>query len=231
MSAEFGSRQITFYQQRKLKLLFLQFADKIDFTGQQTHKDPIDFTLTTRIGVVHLSELLSHLGPYISTEQAKQFIYEYDSSLTGSFGLDDFLEFMNDYILILRKARKDAIRVWYQYKSDETDDSIEFLEEYPTYEKYLEYQGLEDPSNILDTTEEISEQIQNSFKISDQNLLTRHLSIRIFAAHRLASCLRIKKRSSREIQYFTLDPFISVKCAGIVKNTTIIYDGAWISLT
>jgi hypothetical protein len=43
------------------------------------------------IGVFGLMTVLYKVGPYVKEEQAKEFIYEYDSTLRGRLGLCDFL--------------------------------------------------------------------------------------------------------------------------------------------
>jgi len=43
------------------------------------------------LGVYALMDVLNNVGPAIKEEQAKEFIYEYDSTLEGALVLQDFL--------------------------------------------------------------------------------------------------------------------------------------------
>jgi hypothetical protein len=43
------------------------------------------------LGVFGLMDVLATIGPTIKEEQAKEFIYEYDSTLRGGLVLHDFL--------------------------------------------------------------------------------------------------------------------------------------------
>ena len=55
----------------------------------------------------------------------------------------------------------------------------------------MEAIGLDDPFEFLNTTiDPVTEKIQNGFWIEDPCLLTRHVSVRIFAAHNIQSALR-----------------------------------------
>ena len=66
-----------------------------------------------------------------------------------------------------------------------------FLDEFPSLAAYMESIGLDDPYEFLSTTiDPITEKIQSGFWIEDPYLLTRHISVRIFAAHNMQSALR-----------------------------------------
>jgi Ca2+-binding EF-hand superfamily protein len=49
------------------------------------------------------------LGPAISLNQVKQFIYDYDTSCTGALDFEDFLEFLGDYQVTLKQKRDRAL--------------------------------------------------------------------------------------------------------------------------
>ncbi|KAJ3369566.1 hypothetical protein HDU91_007073 [Kappamyces sp. JEL0680] len=248
------------YLSRRFTLLFLQYAENLKAIGlfQESEKRKV-LNLDGRISVLAFSELLTSIGPSINSQQAMRFIYDYDSSLTGSLGHDDFLEFMNDYVAVIQRSRESAIRYWKTQKQladniygDDGESGDHgyfnqeeggFIDEFPTVELYLQGVGLDDPYEFLDQKiDPITEKIQNSFWIDDPCLLTRHISVRVFAAHNIVSSLRfigarltigavlgraddrVKKRAG-SVEYQSVDPFVRIKCAGVTADTTIVVGG------
>lgn len=187
----------TLYQIRRYTLLFLQHCDDIQVSGDiDKHlqdlwiHSTIDTTTTilkNRITVSKLSEILSYIGPLITLAQAKEFIMEYDSTLSGTLTLPDFLEFIKDFIMVLKTQRMQEIQ---NYQLESEDPQSELIIEYPTLEDYLTNIGLEDPMSFIKHHEPTSEEIKNSFQILNAKLLIRHISVRIFAASNLLKCAR-----------------------------------------
>jgi hypothetical protein len=131
--------------------------------------------------------MISRIGPPISLIQAKAFVLEYDSTLSGTLTLPDFLEFIKDFLLVLNTQRLQEIEF---YERAEEDQDSDLIIEYPNLEDFLVDIGLEDPMSYMHVYEPTSEEIKNSFKILDAKLLIRHISIRIFAAYNLLKCSR-----------------------------------------
>jgi hypothetical protein len=214
------NQNTTWNQKRRLVILFQQYADKINVHISDTRSsNKFDSTrqLDSRLTIESLRELLSNIGPLIDANQAKKFVLEYDSSCTGTLGLDDFIEFMGDYILVLGRAKEIAT----DHYNDQEDEN--FIETFPTIEDYLLTVGLEDPVGLVQTDEPISKLIQESFFLSDTDLLKRHVSIRVFCALDVTQVAKLKpQRANDAIQFLSLDPFVRIELANMSQETTII---------
>lgn len=167
------------YQRRRFTLLFLQYCETI-IVERESYKTQ---ELSSRLGVSGLSDLLSDVGPSTTLEKAKQFIYEYDSTLTGTLGIDDFLEFFEDYCALMRQARDSSVETW---KNQQGEDDL--IPQNPDIDNYLLSLGLDDPMGFLAIEEPIAEKIKSTFLIEDPHLLCRTISIRLFACNNLFSC-------------------------------------------
>lgn len=91
------SLQNSNYLAHRFTLLYLQYAENkkaFGYAEQEHEKTAIQ--LEGSIGCFAFSSLLSSIGPTIDLEQAKAFIYDYDSSMTGCLGLVDFLALYSD---------------------------------------------------------------------------------------------------------------------------------------
>ena len=126
------------YLNFRFTLLFFQYAQKLKqpqtadslvsasfyYSDRRTTGQPTSLsTDSLAVGVLGLMDMLAKVGPTIKEEQAKEFIYEYDSTLRGGLVLQDFLgrlislgwfgvELMNDYLVVLKKSQESALRFY-----------------------------------------------------------------------------------------------------------------------
>lgn len=88
----------------RLTVLFQQYASKLKqpqsadslLNNASRYKNKTSSSSSTTsdslaLGVFGLIDVLATVGPTIKEEQAKEFIYEYDSTLRGGLVLPDFL--------------------------------------------------------------------------------------------------------------------------------------------
>lgn len=132
----------------------------------------------------------------------------------------------------MESSRESAAKAWVAQKErpsdpiikiekDSDDDEDSENEDFETVEEYLADIGLDDPFDFINqTTDPLTAAIQKGFWLDDPNLLTRHISVRVFAVHRLDLSLRTKKREGM-VDFQSLDPFVRVTCAGAEMDTTI----------
>lgn len=194
----------TQYQRRRFARYFIQNATAIQailakdekFLTENYGKDTTRVTkvkFEDRISVKSFAALLSRIGPPITEEQAQQFIYEYDSTLAGSLNYTDFQEFMADYYVILQHGKSVALDYWQEQSqlAGYSQAAEEFLisHEY-SLDNYLRSIGFEDPENLLVDQDELTLSIRENPIIDNPMILTRHLSVRIFACYNLEETLR-----------------------------------------
>ncbi|KAJ3187591.1 hypothetical protein HK101_009344 [Irineochytrium annulatum] len=113
----------TEYQSRRFRFIFNQYSEdaiseaEIE-TDQLNAGDSKDFDdppmswklkLNYRLTAHELHTLIPRLGPPVSLEQVKLFLYQYESSCTGAMDFEDFLEFLADYQATLAQKRDKAL--------------------------------------------------------------------------------------------------------------------------
>ncbi|KAI8920524.1 hypothetical protein BC831DRAFT_478987 [Entophlyctis helioformis] len=201
------------------RLSNVTFAETGPEPPAQTTKS---ITLDNRLVLREFTLLLSRIGPSVTLEQAADYIYEYDSTLTGTLTFEDFIEFIKDYFVILVQERDRAIAYWnkLEAESQTIPEAFEFVAAYKTLDCYLSSIGLEDAECFFRPSDWLVDSLNAAGQIIDPNILKRRVSVRIFAAYNLRGHGRLKKRAGREISYETLDPFVQVSCAGVSKRTT-----------
>ncbi|KAJ3096131.1 hypothetical protein HK100_005639 [Physocladia obscura] len=201
----------------------------------------ISFKLTA----MELVQLMPRFGPQINIVQARDFIYEYDTSCTGCLDFDDFIEFLGDYQAILHVKREKAVK-YYTERSNaaqtpdvpggrpwDVNDPVShdnskvliarhFIKKFPDPIQYLASLYLDDPEFFFTKTESLTTQIMNTGIINDMNILKRSILVRVYAARNLVSFARIKKRTKKGIEFASLDAMIRIEVAGIVQQTSAV---------
>ncbi|KAJ3267309.1 hypothetical protein HDU77_000022 [Chytriomyces hyalinus] len=248
----------TDYQIRRFRFIFNQFSEGVRATAIVSQSDNllskdgrnaltwvmnIHFKLTAK----ELQQLMPRFGPPVTIAQAQDFIYEYDSSCTGSLDFDDFIEFLGDYQAILQVRREKAMvyyqerleiaqtpnfidgseHVWYPGDVVTHDDAKivvarHFINRYPEDFNYLATLFLDDPEFFFTKTESITNRILETGIVEDMNMLKRSILVRVYSARNLAAVTRLKKRSKKGIELSSLDPIIRIELCGIVQQTSAL---------
>ncbi|KAI9327055.1 hypothetical protein BDR26DRAFT_876141 [Obelidium mucronatum] len=256
----------TDYQVRRFRFIFNQYSEGATTYASVQQKtvdpfqDPINGSTNTllhrddqswsikinfRLTAKEFCELLPRFGPAITLLQARDFIYEYDSSCTGSLDFDDFMEFLGDYQAILQ-VRRDKATAYYLGRLNNAqkpnmeggpiwniEDPIPhddpkvliarlFIQKYPEPVHYLSTLSLDDPEFFFTKSESVTIDIAEKGFIEDMNILKRSIVVRIYSARNLLSLTRLKKRPKKGIEFDSLDPMIRVELAGIVQQTPAI---------
>ncbi|KAJ3411147.1 hypothetical protein HDV05_002661 [Chytridiales sp. JEL 0842] len=157
---------------------------RLDIDGAQNSNWKI--RLSYRLTANELCSLLPRLGPAISLNQGKQFIYDYDSSCTGALDFEDFLEFLGDYQVTLQQKRDKALAHYNDQRqlAMERDPSHpseqwfagepvghpnprvvvarHFINAYPIESAYLESLYLDDPEFFFTKQETLTNEIISS---------------------------------------------------------------------
>ncbi|KAJ3234634.1 hypothetical protein HDU81_001289 [Chytriomyces hyalinus] len=248
----------TDYQIRRFRFIFNQFSEGVRATAIVSQSDNllskdgrnalswamnIHFKLTAK----ELQQLMPRFGPPVTITQAQDFIYEYDSSCTGSLDFDDFIEFLGDYQAILQ-VRREKATVYYQERLEiaQTPNIIDgeeqawypgdvvthddakivvarhFINRYPEDFNYLATLFLDDPEFFFTKTESITNRILETGIVEDMNMLKRSILVRVYSARNLAAVTRLKKRSKKGIELSSLDPVIRIELCGIVQQTSAL---------
>lgn len=251
--------QFTEYQVRRFRFLFNQYSEDavteadvvigrkgmnkgIEYDDNVSWKLKLQYKLT--IKEFHM--LLPRFGPTVSQSQVKQFIYDYDTTGTGTLDFEDFLEFLADYELTLEEKRKKMLAIYHeklQVASTPNDDSEgipwdpsqsighekaivvvarHFINTYPDEITYLASVNLDDPECFFSKQDSVTQDIVTTGIVSDMTMLRRKIVVRICAARNLRYYTRIKKRDTTGVYYKSLDPLIRVECAGQTLETTAV---------
>ncbi|ORY49523.1 hypothetical protein BCR33DRAFT_847478 [Rhizoclosmatium globosum] len=260
----------TNYQIRRFRFIFNQYSEGVGISATvespdnigSSVEDPFLFAsnnssiavndssgwiirVNYKLTANELIQLMPRFGPPITLTQARDFIYEYDSSCTGCLDFDDFIEFLGDYQAILQVRRDKALGHYYgklnlAQTPDQPGDDIWTPNDYPAHDDpkiliarlfiqkfqeptdYLATLSLDDPEFFFTKTESVTTEIIEKGFIDDMSILKRSIVVRIYSARNLSAFTRIKKRIKKGIEFTSLDPMIRIELAGIVRQTSAI---------
>ncbi|KAJ3108067.1 hypothetical protein HDU97_002302 [Phlyctochytrium planicorne] len=174
-----------------------------------------------RLTASELRSLMSRLGPEMSMEQVKMFLYTYDTSCTGAMDFEDFIEFLADYQATLAQKRDKALS-HYSSQLQKVVVARHFISAYPEANMYLEAQSLDDPEFFFTKQESLTNDVISNGFIEDMSALRRKIIFRVCAARNLRSYTRFKKRAAKGVEYQSLDAVLRIECAGVVEETTAV---------
>ncbi|KAJ3206164.1 hypothetical protein HDU67_008350 [Dinochytrium kinnereticum] len=169
-----------------------------------------------RLTASELFALMPRLGPEMSMEQIKMFLYTYDTSCTGALDFEDFIEFLADYQATLAQKRDKAL-THYNSQYQKVVVSRHFISAYPEANMYLAASALDDPEFFFTKQESLTNDIISSDHLEDMSVLRRKIIFRVSDYSE-----RFKKRVKKGIEFQSLDAVVRVECAGIVQETTAV---------
>ncbi|KAJ3222617.1 hypothetical protein HK099_002087 [Clydaea vesicula] len=200
--------------------------------------------LRNRLTVKSLIYLLQRIGPPMTVTQILDFIFKYDTSCTGSLDFDDFLELLSDYESTISEQREVSNRRFMEQVNITSlnEESVQmvqskigvekwrialesarnFLTTFPSPAEYFQSIFLDNPENYFGNENSLTDEINATGKIFNENLLQRNIMIRCFLGKNLTSFVKLKKIPKSGIHYYSIDPLVRVSCAGIVKETSTL---------
>lgn len=185
--------------------------------------------------------LMVQFGMEICIERLKSLVYLYDSNRLGLLDFDDFLIFLGDYEACRNEERERIERAFSHFQrkihghGGVTKNDLRYILQLgdnplppdQIRDALQDYLG----DTRAETTIKMSDFYSKNFSLlawcdhsphQPGGDLVRDLVIRSLVLYNLSSFARTKLRKGCRVEYFTLDPFITIECAGVSQETTIL---------
>eukprot|EP00698_Gefionella_okellyi_P022242 TRINITY_DN7343_c0_g1_i1.p1 TRINITY_DN7343_c0_g1~~TRINITY_DN7343_c0_g1_i1.p1 ORF type:complete len:1029 (+),score=195.06 TRINITY_DN7343_c0_g1_i1:94-3180(+) len=205
------------YQVRQYERVFRQFCTK-----------------DQSIGLSELSEMMPNFGAQLSEKQLKHLMYTYDTRCDGQLNFDDTLALLADYEQVVQRGQLGVLA--YEHLAgagigSEVDPErlLALLQEGDDGLSLEEIEMFFGSTTPQMPKKEFGKKITSNLTWFDHRPtpatipepLTRQISIRIFQAFHLSGFARVKTRN-HGMDYATLDPYITVSCGGVSKETSVL---------